>query len=58
MTSATLHPFPKCPKGHDVTGEDAYIYGPGGNRKCRICVSEENRKPRREIRGAFDGGNA
>jgi hypothetical protein len=59
MTSATLYPFSKCPKGHDLTGEDAFIYDKGGNRACRMCRSEEKRGKRTtEVRGAFDGGNA
>lgn len=54
--SATRHPFPKCEKGHDLTGEDAHVYDRGGNRRCRMCVSEEQRRRKRQVYGAFDGG--
>lgn len=55
--SATNHPFPKCEKGHDLTGEGAYIYENGGHRKCRMCAAEQGRKKREKtVHGAFDGG--
>lgn len=56
MTSATRHPFPRCEQGHDLTGENAYIYDRGGNRRCRMCISEAKRKKERSVYGAFDGG--
>lgn len=58
MTSATLYLSPKCVNGHSLEGEDAFIYDKGGNRVCRMCRSDEKRKRKTEVRGAFDGGNA
>lgn len=58
--SATNYPFPRCERGHDLTGEDAFLQQSSGHRRCRMCVSEDNRGKRRktEARGAFDGGNS
>ena len=33
-----------CGKGHDLTVEDAFVYGMTGNRRCRVCVQEETGK--------------
>lgn len=55
MTSATLYPFSKCEKGHDLTGDDAFIYDSTGSRRCRVCVSEQARSKRTgKTYGAFD----
>jgi hypothetical protein len=35
MTSATLYPFQKCVRGHDLTGDDSFVAQPNGNRRCR-----------------------
>lgn len=60
MTSATLYPFQKCVRGHDLTGDESFIAQPNGNRRCRICVAEDNRGKKRKsnVANAFDGGNA
>lgn len=54
--SATNYPFPKCENGHDLTGEGAFIYDRGGNRRCRVCISDQRVKSKRKTYGAFDGG--
>lgn len=30
--------FTKCPKGHDLTVEGAYIYSSNGLRSCKECA--------------------
>ena len=56
--SATLYPFSRCERGHDLSGDDAFIQQANGYRKCRICVSEDNRMKARKsvVHGAFEGG--
>lgn len=55
MASATLYPFSRCERGHDLTGENAFTYDKSGNRRCRMCASDTKRKER-QVYGAFDGG--
>lgn len=57
MTSATNYPFAKCEKGHDLTGEDAFLFDSQRNRRCRVCAGPQKRKGR-EVRGAFDQGGS
>lgn len=33
-----MNVFSKCGEGHDLTGEDAFIYRNGGQRECRECA--------------------
>lgn len=55
MTSATLYPFSRCEAGHDLTGDDAFIYDSSGTRRCRVCVSQQARaKKQGKVNGAFD----
>lgn len=37
-----------CVRGHDLTGDDAWIYSTSGLRECRRCVYERStRKAKR-----------
>ena len=40
-----------CPKGHDLTIEDAWLYGASGNRECRECALARNPNRSKRIHG-------
>lgn len=56
MKKIANSPFTRCQKGHDLTVEDAYLYGNRGERECRACALSKKRPARRtEVYGSFDG---
>lgn len=45
-------PFKTCVNGHDLSGDNPYLYDGTGKRTCRQCAMEANKKNKR-TKGSF-----